>query len=69
MKEFNLTAAEVAKLLKLSGPSVNALVRRSENPLPHFRVGRRILFPTAAVEQWLLDEAARTNAAEHGRSV
>ena len=69
MKELNLTAAEAAKLLKLSIPSVGALSRRSENPLPHFRVGRRVLFLTAAVEQWLLDEAARTNAAEHGRSV
>ena len=69
MKELNLTAAEVAKLLKLSIPSVGSLARRIENPLPHFRVGRRVLFPTAAVEQWLLDEAARTNAAEHGRPV
>ena len=69
MKEFNLTTAEVAKLLKLSVPTIGSLSRRNENPLPHFRVGRKILFPTAAVEQWLLDEAARTSAAEHGRSV
>ena len=69
MEELTMTSEEVRKRLKLSAPTISALTRRSENPLPHFRVGKRILFPVAAVEQWLLDEAERANAASHGRPV
>ncbi len=69
VEELTMTSEEVRKRLKLSAPTISALVRRSENPLPHFRVGKRILFPVAAVEQWLLDEAERASAVSHGRPV
>lgn len=59
---------EACKVTGMSIPSLDAFMRREENPLPHFHVGRKVLIPRAALEQWLLDEAERT-AVNNGNSV
>lgn len=47
-----LSAEEVAKLLGVSLRTV-----RGDPALPRVRLGRRVVFPIAALQQWLLDRA------------
>ena len=66
-ERLTLNVKEVCELLNLSRPVVTAYIRRKDNPLPCIsttgdRRGRLVI-PRAALEQWLLDEAARTGAA------
>ncbi len=46
-----LSAVKVSELTGLSLSSVRKLTRSGE--IPHIKVGRRILYPTAALENWL----------------
>lgn len=65
-ERLTLNVKEVCELLNLSRPVVTAYIRRKDNPLPSIvTTGRRgrIVIPRAALEQWILDEAARTGAA------
>lgn len=48
-----------AATLGVSLPTFDALCRREENPIPHFRVGRKILCPVEGLRKWSEDEAAR----------
>lgn len=48
-----LTAREAALFLKLSADSLYAAANRGE--IPHRRVGRRMLFSSAALVEWLRD--------------
>lgn len=67
MDSLVFTRKEMQEITGLSLPTIDALARRAQNPLPHIRVGARVLFPADAVRRWLLDETERT--AEHGRPV
>lgn len=51
------SADEVAELLGLDRKSVYAAAKH--NQIPHRRVGRRILFPRAAIEAWLSTPAVQ----------
>jgi len=53
---------EAAKKLNVSLPTLDALLRRTENPLPSIRVGRKWLIPEAMLEEWLREEAGRQSA-------
>ena len=50
------SVAEIAAMLDVSLPNAYA-ISRSEN-FPSFTVGRRVLIPKAAFEQWLRDQSA-----------
>lgn len=65
MESLNSGRKSCSQALGISLPMLDVLLNRVENPIPHFRVGRKVLIPRAALEQWLLDEAERT-AAKNG---
>ena len=53
-----ITAEELADLLNVSPWSIYAAVRRGDCPVPPIRVGRRIVFASAAVDRLLGSETA-----------
>jgi excisionase family DNA binding protein len=55
-KRLVWTAKELAQLLGTTRKAVYAQASRQR--LPAVRLGRRILFPVAAVERWLNEQAA-----------
>ncbi len=51
-----LTVTEAARLLRISRNLCYELI--AQDRLPHVRLGRRILIPRYALQQWLAKEAA-----------
>jgi excisionase family DNA binding protein len=49
-ERLNMTAREVGALLGISHQSVYDGAGRGE--IPHLRVGKRIIFPRAAIVEW-----------------
>ena len=64
--KLNLSIDETCNVSDLSRPTIMAFIHRAENPLPHIRVGRKYIIPRAALEAWLMEEAAR-NTMQTGR--
>ena len=61
IKRLNYTRREAAMALGVSLPTLDAFMNRRDNPLPSIRTGKKlILIPVAALEQWNLEEAARS---------
>jgi len=50
---MTVTVPEVAQLLGISPWTVDESIKRGDFPVPAIRVGRRIVFSKAAVEQLL----------------
>jgi excisionase family DNA binding protein len=50
-----LTAMEVRVWVKLSLPYIRLLTQQKQ--IPHVRVGRRVLYRAAEIEQWLRSKA------------
>ena len=46
---------QACEITGMSFPSLDAFMHREQNPIPHFRVGRKVLIPRAALEQWVID--------------
>ena len=65
-QRMNMSIAEVCTSSGFSRPTIMAYINRSKNPLPCIRAGRKYMIPRAALETWLLEEAAR-NAMQTGR--
>jgi len=59
VSKLTLTRKEAAEVCSVSMPTLDAYLRRKENPLPSFRVGRKWIIPADSLRQWLLEEAAR----------
>ena len=56
---LNLSIDDTCTASGLSRPTIMAFIHRSENPLPHIKIGRKYMVPRAALEAWLMEEAAR----------
>ncbi len=56
-----LTAEQVAQELGISVSLVRRLTRNGS--LPHLRLGRRIIYPSAAINSWLADHT------EYGKTI
>lgn len=67
MEKFNFERKDAAKAGCMSLPTLDALLRREENPIPHFKIGKKILIPVEPFRQWLADECERQ--AQNGRAV
>src|SRR5699024_12763260 len=50
-KRSTLTVTEIAEYIGLSSDMIYILCR--EKRIPHIRIGRRILFKRAAIDEWL----------------
>ena len=64
---MTLDIEQTMKALNLSRPLVMNYIRRKDNPLPCIKTGKRYRIPRAALEQWVLEEAARNSGAASGR--
>lgn len=61
-KRLTYSRREAAMALGVSLPTLDAFMNRQENPLPRIRQGYKLtLIPVAALEQWVLEEAARNS--------
>ena len=61
-------AKEAARAMGVSISTLQGLLRRKENPIPHIRIGRRIMIPVKALELWLLDECRRNEGRPWGNT-
>lgn len=61
MQRLALTPAEAAEAIDVSLPTVYQLIKREVDPLPSFRIGRKILVPVISLQRWL---EAQTGAEE-----
>lgn len=52
-----LTVSEVAERLRISTGLAYELIRQER--LPHVHLGRRVLVPVAALDEWVVEEAQR----------
>ncbi len=57
-----LSAAEVSEMTGISLSSIRKLTRSGE--VPHIKVGRRVLYPVAALEEWLNNNTLGLAASE-----
>lgn len=53
------TRHEAAELINLSIPTLEIYMKRVDNPIPHLRVGRRVLIPAEGLRRWVEEEAKR----------
>lgn len=60
-----LTRQEAAEFLNLSLPVLDGMLKRIENPVPSIRIGRKVIIPVNALQNWLLAESER----QHGTAV
>ena len=60
IKRLNYTRREAAMALGVSLPTLDAFMNRRDNPLPSIRGKKLILIPVTALEQWNMEEAARS---------
>ncbi len=59
METFAFTRKEAAGACNISLPTLDAYLRRQDRPMPHIRVGRKIIIPADGLREWLAEEAAR----------
>lgn len=59
MDKLTLTRKEAAEQCNVSLPVLDAYLKRSNDPMPCFRAGRRVLIPLEALKKWLEEEMAR----------
>jgi excisionase family DNA binding protein len=52
-----LTVSEAAERLRISTGLVYELIRQER--LPHVHLGRRVLVPASALDEWVVQEAQR----------
>lgn len=67
MEKFAIERKDAAKAIDSSMPTLDALLKRESNPIPHFKVGKKVLIPVEPFRQWLADECERQ--AQNGRAV
>ena len=51
MEPFAVSAAEAARLLSVSKPTVYTLMERAD--FPRFRIGTRVLIPVEGLREWV----------------
>lgn len=61
MEKLTLTVAEVCEALGVSRPVLMAWIKRKNNPLPCIKTAKVYRIPRAALEQWVIEEAARNS--------
>ncbi len=58
-----LTPAEAAEAIDVSLPTLYQLTKREHDPLPSFRIGRKILIPVLSLQRWLEAQACAVESA------
>lgn len=58
-EKATMTRQETADYLSIGLSSLDKLIRRRENPLPHIQIGRRVVIPAKQLEAWFEAETER----------
>lgn len=59
-----ISASEISKKMGLSLSMIRKLTRSGK--IPHIKVGRRILYPAYAIDDWLRTHTIQTTAQQNG---
>ena len=59
-----LNQKEAAREIGVSIPTLMVWLRRGDNPVPHFKEGKKILIPTFTLREWMREEIQRNLAAQ-----
>ena len=59
MAEKIHTRQQAADALAIGLSTLDKLMARKDNPLPHIRVGRRVLIPADKLDEWISEEQER----------
>lgn len=59
MDKLALNRKEAAAAGGISLPTLDAYLKRVDNPIPHFRAGRKVLIPAEGLRRWIEEEAQR----------
>ena len=62
-KRLVYSPKDIKEILHAGNSTLHELLNREENPIPHFRIGRRIVVPCDLFQQWLLKQT--TNAQDN----
>ena len=54
-----MTRQQTADYLNVGLTTLDKMISRRDNPLPHIRVGRRVIIPREALEAWIVTETER----------
>ena len=44
---------DIKRILGIGNSTIHGLLSREDGPIPHFRIGRRIVIPCNLFQQWL----------------
>ena len=51
---------DIKDILGIGNTTVQRLFCRDTNPIPHFRIGRRIIVPCDQFQEWLINQVTNT---------
>lgn len=54
-----MSRQQAADYMSIGLSSIDKMIARRDNPLPHIKVGRRVVIPKAALETWIEEEIER----------
>ena len=55
-KRLIYSPKDIKEILYAGNFTLHELLNREENPIPHFRIGRRIVVPCDLFQQWLINQ-------------
>ena len=55
-KRLIYSPKDIKEILHAGNSTLHELLNREENPIPHFRIGRRIVVPCDLFQQWLIKQ-------------
>lgn len=64
-KRMIYSTKDIKEILGAGNSTLQELLNREENPIPHFRIGRRIIIPCDLFHQWLNSQATRNREANN----
>ena len=62
-KRLIYSLEDIKEILHAGNSTLHKLLNREDDPIPHFRLGRRIVVPSDLFQQWLVKQT--TNAQDN----
>ena len=59
-KRLIYSSRDIKEILHAGNSTLHELLNREDDPIPHFRLGRRIIVPCDQFQEWLIKQT--TNA-------
>ena len=55
-KRMIYSPKDIKELLGIGNSTIHQLMNREADPIPHFRIGRRIIVPCDLFQEWLVKQ-------------